>query len=489
MAFSKAPSQSTYQTKVIKLMKEVDTRNSTPNLNDEDYVNVYFESVKNRLTGENEQYIIKRAGTTAYSTPGIYTNIRGMYFWEDQQRVYVALGRDLLYYDLVTNTLGATYTNFFAGSTGDVGFTEFLYDTNVVTLVILDGTTLNEITSAGGITPCVDADFPTPHEPTPIFLDGYIFVLKSGTADVYNSDLNNPQSWTAGNFLSAEMNPDTCTKIAKLNNYMVVFGSNSIEYFWDAANATGSPLRRNDTPFKNTGYLGGLASYGNKLYFIGNENESEPAVYMLDDFKIQKISTEAVSKYLSSLTVTYSTYKLCIISFSGHIFLVLNAGTLTPVMEMDTKLWSRWDWKDLGLGFNSLISVNTKTSTTYRTIVGFSGTGQLYTMLPTTYQDAGTNFTCIMVTPANEFETMNRKNWHRLTIWCDRPRSDSLMSVSWTDNDWITYSTPVTVNLNQDIPCIYRLGQARQRAFKFTYADNFAMRLKQVEVDINMMGT
>ena len=84
---------------------------------------------------------------------------------------------------------------------------------------------------------------------------------------------------------------------------------------------------------------------------------------------------------------------------------------------------------------------------------------------------------------------MNRKFWYRLTIWADRPTASSNMSVSWSDDDYQTFNTPITVDLNQDISCIYRLGQARQRAFKFTYTDNYPMRLKQVEVDINMAGT
>lgn len=35
--------------------------------------------------------------------------------------------------------------------------------------------------------------FPTPHVPTPVFLDGYIFLSKANTADIYNSDLLLPR--------------------------------------------------------------------------------------------------------------------------------------------------------------------------------------------------------------------------------------------------------------------------------------------------------
>jgi len=358
-----------------------------------------------------------------------------------------------------------------------------------VTLIVTDGTTLKEITSGGAITTCADADLPSPHVAAPIFIDGYLFLLKSGTADVYNSDLNNPQSWTAGNFLTAEMSPDTCVTISRLNNYMVVFGSNSIEYFWDAAEATGSPMRRNDTPFKNTGYLGGAINFANRIYFVGNENESEPSVYMLEDFKINKVSNEAVTRYLSSLSTAYSGYKSSFISFNGHVFYLLNAGSKTMVMELETKLWTRWDWQDSGNGFLMLAAFNTKSSSSYKAIFALSGTGQLYKFSPTIYQDSGTNFTCTVITPTNEFDTLNRKFWHRLTVWADEPSAASNLNISWSDDDYQTFNTPQAINLKQDIPCLYRLGQARQRAFKFTYTDNHPMRLKQVEVDINIGQT
>jgi len=101
-------------------------------------------------------------------------------------------------------------------------------------------------------TEITDADFPTPHIPQPVFLDGYLFVAKANTQDIYNSDLDNPLLWTAGNFISAEMYPDKIVGLTKNNNYIYAVGRNSVEYLYDAANLT-SPLARHDSAVQQFG--------------------------------------------------------------------------------------------------------------------------------------------------------------------------------------------------------------------------------------------
>ena len=250
MPFTKTPQTSTYQTKYVNLMSQWDSRDNT-NTKDNTAVNCFFELVQNRKTGEQEHQVVKRDGTAAYAFTSPSSTIRGVYYWKDQDKLYVATSDDIT---VVTASTGATVTtlsNVFGTTTGDVGFCEFLYDTNNVKVVATDGTTLITIDSTNTVVTCVDADLPAPHIPVPVFLDGYLFLVKSSTADIYNSDLNDPVSWTAGDFITAEMSPDKLSTISKINNYILVFGTDSIEYFFDAANAAGSPLQRYEPSIKN----------------------------------------------------------------------------------------------------------------------------------------------------------------------------------------------------------------------------------------------
>jgi len=69
--------------------------------------------------------------------------------------------------------------------------------------------------------------FPSPHVPAPVFMDGFLFLAKAGTQDVYNSNLDDPLNWTPGDFFTAEMYPDRIVSLSKNNNYLYAIGTNS----------------------------------------------------------------------------------------------------------------------------------------------------------------------------------------------------------------------------------------------------------------------
>jgi hypothetical protein len=380
----------------------------------------------------------------------------------------------------------ATLSNIFSTTSGEVGFTEYQFDNNTVKVVITDGTTLGTVDALDVWVASTDPDLPVPHLPQPIFLDGYLFIVKANTADIYNSNLNDPLVYTAGDFISCEMFPDVILKFAKLNNYLIAMGSASIEYFWDAANPTGTPLQRNDTPVKLVGYLGGFAQSANRIYFVGNSSTSTPEVYMLEDFKIEPVGAETIRRYLEAQTNTLISSIGSIISCYGHDFYVINIGVLTYVMDLKTKLWNRWAFKS-GNSFPLEQSISVKTNVTYASVVFMTGTTKLLKCSPFVTQDDGQNFTVRIVTSKQNFGTYNRKAMSSLTVYADRDASvaTSLLDISWSDDDYQTYSSPRSVDLNADVTTMYRLGTFRWRAFKFEFTQPALFRMLAAEVDIN----
>ena len=326
MAFTKTPENSTYSTQKIRLVKELNNR-GTDTSKDEDYFNVIPEFVKNKNTKEDEFNLVKREGSTSFIASVAAENTRGMYFWESQNQLFVAVNDDIRIYNAATGTLLTTLNTAFGTTTGEVGFTEFLYVNGTVKVVATDGTTLMTIDSAGTKVVGADADMPV-HLPYPVFLDGYLFIVKAGTADFYNSNTDDPLLYTAGDFLNAEMFPDTAKWIGKINNYLIVAGDKSIEYFWDAAVATGSPMQRNDTPIKLAGLIGGIAQVGNKLYLIASENEGSPDVYMLEDFKMKPIGNEAIRRHLKSIVSSgITSIRASVLTLNGHNLYLMNTGS------------------------------------------------------------------------------------------------------------------------------------------------------------------
>lgn len=482
VAFTKQPVNSTYTTKFIPLIREINSRGSTNN-KDEYYTNCFPESVKNKLTNDKELNLIKRSGSQQFIAAGGTGVLRGLFNWKDQNKLFKVVGRDCFVFDTTAGTLITTLTNIVGTGTTPVGMCLYLYDTNVVKVVITDGTTLSTIDIANVVVVSADADLPVPHIPHPVFFDGYLLLVKSATADCYNSDLNDPLSWTPGNFITAEMRAAPVIDLITLNNYFLLLTNASIEYFWDAGNAVGTPFQRNDTPVKLVGYIGGLAQFGNKIYIIAEEVEGEPNVFILEDFKIIPVGNEAIRRHLSS--VSLSTVTGNIISIDGNDMYVVDTGAATYFMVLETRLWGLLQYQNQ-TRFPMNVSVASNQTVGNATLFTLQGDTAIHKFSPTLYQDNGINFTTTIVTDATMFDTWSNKFMNTLIPWCDRTSADANLDISWTDDDYQTYNTPRSVNLNQERPDLPMLGRFRKRAFKLQYTTNQPLRTSKLEVDLNM---
>lgn len=484
MAFTKQPVQDTYQTKQVDIVSPLNKRSADVN-KDNDYLNCYFEIVQNKATQDHDLHIVKRPGIVNFSDAFGSTNFRGMYHWEDQNKIFVVVDNDIIVFQAFTGATITTLNNVFGGTTGDVGFTTFYYDDTTTKVVFSDGTNIGTIDSSNTVVTSGDGDVPSPHIPTPIFLDGYIFLAKAGSGDIYNSNLNDPLAWTPGDFISCEMFPDVIRNIAKLNNYLLAFGSESVEYFWDAGNASGTPLQRNDTPIKLLGYLGGLAQHSNTLYFLGRAYQGTPTIYQLEDFKVKEIGTATIRKYLETVTGVSDgvNVKSTILSAGGHDFYALGLGSYTYVFDIKTELWSRFAYG----GTDTFVAREAFTNDIAAgnfCIFYITGQDRLRRFNQTTYQDNGSNFTFRFVTNNEMFDSYNQKTMARASIVADA--ADVVALLQWSDDDYQTFNLGLNIDLGAELPTNYRLGRFRRRAFKFSLTDNFPCRVQKLEVDINL---
>lgn len=484
MAFNKAPSQSTYQTRDVKLIAPPDNRNKTLNT-DFMALNGFYDVIQDRASKTEEYQFVKRDGTAAYPYTIPSVTIRGMYFWEDQDKLFVAYDDKIAIITASTGSLVTTVTPFVT-TTGDVGFTEFYYDTGDTKLVVSDGSKLITIDSSNTVVTGSDVDMPTPHSPHILFLDGYLFMVKSGTSDIYNSDLNDPLAYTSGDFITAEMSPDTLIRIAKLNNYIVAFGSASIEYFYDAANASGSPLNRNDTPVKQVGFLGGLAHYANRIYFVGQTSTTDPDVYVLENLQIDQANSPALRRYMQPNTSFYGA----LVSCGGHDFYCLTAVNGTPLetwwLDLKTSLWTRQAFRATSSFPVKFAGTLPRTGTGNTSVMVLDGSAELYHFGPTVYQDGGVNFTSTVRTTPEHFDTLHEKYMSRVMVAADRPSSSASVSIRVSDDDYQTWSTARTVELNQEMPYLNRWGRFRKRIFELSLTANVPFRVHHLEVDFNI---
>ena len=224
-------------------------------------------------------------------------------------------------------------------------------------------------TGTGTSTGVIDADYPGTTVRGLQYLDGSFYVMEpDGT--IHNSVAagDDPTDWPTDGFISAQFEPDSGVFLGKALNYIVAFGAWTTELFWDAANATGSPL----LPVQNGVLLIGCAS-------ANSVAQSESTLIWMAQRKAQN-STQQQGRFIAMLTGTsydelstpdicrvleaddLASVRSCIIELGGHSWYVLTLGTsaITLVYDMKNKHW--YVWTRLAAGSSKTISSITQTN-------------------------------------------------------------------------------------------------------------------------------
>jgi hypothetical protein len=498
MAFTNSPQNNTQKTVDIKFdgLDLYRTGDLTVN-RDLQIINMYYD----RISQENktrDTKLKKRPGLTAslYSLSKSVSSaqIRGKYYDVDQNAFYWAVDNKVYSVSPDVGTTVRTVATL-ATSSGHVGFCSFLKGDNTRYVIFSDGTNLwIDDYVAVSCTAVVDADLPTPHQPYPLYLDGYIFLIKTDTGDIYNSVNDDPTSWT-NEFIQAEISSDYAIRLYKVKNYIISLGYNSVEYFWDAGNATGSPLSRNDSPFRAVGYVTGGAQSGDTVYFVGQDDKQNLAVYAVNSFKVERVSNSVVDRTLQTFNSTSNLKGNVnlnkdgeIISVDGHTFYVLVTTQTTWLYDVDDKLWYEWKGSD-GTGLKVEAVWGMYNGSCY---VAITNQSNISILSQTVYQDFGVNFTCRYTTEENNFETFNWKVCNRVALMASMHNftGTSNATITWSDNDWGDGgSTPArNINVFSSSPYITRCGKFRNRSFRIEYADNYPFFMVGLQLDLNVQG-
>lgn len=496
MAYTNQPSVSTYKTvplpfNGVELFRSGDLTNTR----DLQIVNAYYD----RVTQENTKRTValkKRPGlgTTSYSlTKNASTDVvRGNYYDVEQNGMYWAVNNHLYIVkpDVSATPILVTTLNT---STGYVGFCSFLKSTGTRFTIISDGTDLwIHDYVANTCTRVTDADLPTPHQPYPVYIDGYVLLIKSNTSDMYNCDVDDPTSWTATDFISAELNSDLSIRPIKAKNYVCMLGYRSIEYFYDGANPTDSPLSRNDSPYRAIGLVTGVCPIGDSTFFVGQDTNQNISVYMLNSFKVEKVSNSVVDSTLQTFSsasnakaqVNLNQDGFCL-SVDGHTFYALVTPQTTWVYDIEEKFW--FEFKDSN---NTPLKIEAAWSMYDGSqYLAIAGQANISVMSPSLYQDFGINFTMRYTTDNYSADTMNWKTCYRVMLVTDQYNyvGTSYLMVSFSDNDWAdTGSTPRGINLFTESSFLKQWGRFRNRSWRFEYTDNYPLRMTAALLDINV---
>ena len=339
---------------------------------------------------------------------------------------------------------------------------------------------------AGSAIRVTDSDYPARTVPGVVTLDETVYVMDSA-GTIYGSDLANPFTWQALNYVTAEYESDTAIAIAKHQNYVVALKNTTMQFFYDTGAPFGSPL----APVKNAninvgcGAAGSIVQMNNTLVFVSRTAQSGLSVVMLNGFSPVQISNPNIDRILNRYS--YNDYYAFNIKMGGHDFYVLNltnTGGFTLVYDFVEKEWAIWtDGSDNQWDYTYAAS-----NFTYGTVVQRKTGGQLDLVNDGYYQDHNTNFNVVGQTDLLDFNSTQRKFMTEVTLIGDRSSTTNNITVYWTDDNYITFNSGVVVDMSLMRPRINRLGSFRRRAFKFVHYGNNPMRLEAFEFQVTPGG-
>jgi hypothetical protein len=321
--------------------------------------NAVFTPHINPITGKSSISVRQRAALnnlqdTATSSSG---QDKGIFYWDKTGKIYCTFTANT-YYSTPYGASTLLANNYTGGSTYNYAhYTEYFDGTNYYLATKKTNPTSKAyvIDTSNTLTEITDADYPnTTAVGQFVSLDGYLFV-NTTSGKIYNSDLGAPTSWTSTNFITASISPDKGIGLAKYKNQLVVFGTSSIEFFYNAANPLGSPLARNEQlSISDIGCAGAktIVNSSDSIFWISN-SLGKVGVYMLDNGRPKKISTESIDLVIgefSSAGDSMYAGKIHIAGVDCYYFSIFSnlPGVPTYIYNPNLDLWHIWTTEQSG---------------------------------------------------------------------------------------------------------------------------------------------
>jgi hypothetical protein len=241
--------------------------------------------------------------------------------------------------------------------------------------------------NTGVFGPITDPDFPG--AVTVGFLDGYFVFNEPNSQKIWVTALLDGYDINALDFASAEGSPDGLVAVSVDHREAWLFGSDSVEVWYDAGLAD-FPLTRIQGAFNELGCAAAfsVAKLDNTLFWLGTDARGQGIVYKANGYNGQRVSTHAVEWQIQqygniSDAIAY-TYQQ-----DGHGFYVLTfpSANATWVYDAATQAWhERAGWDN---GSFTRHRSNCQCNFVGNIIVGDYQNGNIYTFDLDTYADNG----------------------------------------------------------------------------------------------------
>lgn len=344
------------------------------NAADNRMVNLFAEIVPEG--GKEPAFLNRAPGLRLLATVGSGP-IRGL--WQFGGYGYVVSGTEL--YKINSSWVATLLGDVFG--TGPVSMS----DNGVQLFVACNGPSYIYNSNTGVFAQITDLDFPG--AVTVSYLDGYFVFNEPNSQRVWVTSLLDGLSVDPLDFASAEGSPDGLVSLIVDHREAWLFGTNSVEVWYDAG-AADFPLQRIQGAFNEIGCAAAysVAKLDNGLFWLGSDARGRGIVYRANGYTGQRISTHAVEWQIQqygdlSDAIGY-TYQQ-----DGHAFyvLVFPSADTTWVYDVSTQTWhERAAWT--GNAFTRHRG-NCQMSFGDETVIGDFQNGNIYAFDLDVYADNG----------------------------------------------------------------------------------------------------
>lgn len=211
--------------------------------------------------------------------------------------VYVVV--DDKVYKLTINDDAGTATKTLIGTLTTSNSGPIYWAANATQIMLVDGTEsggyiITESTSS--IQKITDMDFTGAS--TVVFMDSYFIYNTPDGSTIYATNSSNGLIIDALDVVTAEGQPDNMVGLGVTNRELWAFGAETIEIYWDSANATGFPFSRRDGAFLDIGCgaAGSILNFDNTLVWLDNRG----FIVRADNYQPQILSDPGVSAAIRS---------------------------------------------------------------------------------------------------------------------------------------------------------------------------------------------
>ncbi len=469
---------------------------STSYLKDARLVNGYAE--KDEQIGG--YWVEKRPGTSAYAIGGFAPGpAQGMFTWTQgfaQTPITIVIANNIVQEiartgvpipHLTLTTIGAILGTTLGGS----GVCQFCVVPAANPYLVFSagygGRGYYIQAGVAGVSIIGDANYPALTVPGIVYLDGTTYVMDT-QANIWGSaGFNNPTVWDALNFIQANAVSDIPVMLTKQLTYVVALKSTSTQIFYDAGNATGSPL----SPVP-----GALLTYGcvspdtvqeidGLLLWVTNSRTGASQVLLLDNLNPHIISTPPIDRYMDLGNAQYTAFQSFSFKHAGHRFYGLTniTSNLTMVYDIDQKLWYQWTsstgnyvpWIDVSLDPSAQRIVQS-------TITGAPVYLDADYVYPT---DLGLVFPVDIYAPNFDAGVDRGKYLSQIRFDADQTPG-SLLYVRSSDDDYTSWSNFRQVDLSQERPILDDEGTFYRRAYHFRQSAPTAFRIRAVDCQMDL---